>query len=194
MFVLVYDPAASGSDSLVFSSYYGGEKSEYPLSLAVSPDGTRLAIGGYTTSGFLQFIASGFSFQPANRGGVDGFLVVVQPYKAFPESFLYASYFGGASSDIVSSVAFDSSGNVWFAGTTMSEDLPVSDNAAYPYSFYPGDGFVAAINPDRSAFDGWVYGSYFGGTDLDSIQGLALDSQNRVWITGYTFSDRKSVV
>lgn len=71
----------------------------------------------------------------------------------------------------------------------MSEDLPVSDNARYPYSFSVGDGFVAAVDPDKLAFDSFVYGSYFGGSDLDSIQAMALDSQDRIWVTGYTFSD-----
>ena len=188
MFVLLYDPAASGSDCLVFSSYYGGEKSEYPLSIAAGPN-DRLAIGGYTTSGFLKFVESGQALQPANRGGVEGFVVVVQPLKAFPESFLYATFFGGSSTDIVSSVAFDAQGKVYFAGTSMSEDLPVSDYAAYPYPLSYGDGFVAAIDPDKYSFDSFVYGSYFGGSDLDSVQSMALDAQNRIWVAGYTFSD-----
>lgn len=188
MFVLLYDPAASGNDCLVFSSYYGGEKSEYPQAIAAAPNG-RLAIAGYTTSGFLKFVASGQALQPANRGGVEGFVLVVQPLKPFPESFLYATYFGGSSSDLVSSVAFDSKGKVWFAGTSMSDDLPVTDNAPYPYSRSTGDGFLAAIDPDRTSFDSFLFGSYFGGSDLDSIQALTLDAQNRVWVAGYTFSD-----
>lgn len=188
MFVLVYDPAASGANCLTFSSYYGGEKSEYPLSLAAGPNG-RLAVGGYTTSGFLKFVASGQALQPANRGGVEGFVLVVQPLKAFPDSFLYITYFGGASTDMVSSVAFDSKGMVYFAGTTMSEDLPVTDNAPFPYAKSTGDGFVGAINPDKYSFDSFVYGTYFGGTELDSVQAMALDSKDRIWVTGYTFSD-----
>jgi hypothetical protein len=188
IFVLLYDPAKSGQDCLVFSSYYGGEKSEYALSIAAGPNG-RLAVGGYTTSGFLQFVASGQSLQPANRGGVEGFVLVVQPLKDFPDSFLYSTYFGGSSTDIVSSVAFDAKGVVYFAGTSMSDDLPVSDNARYPYPFSVGDGFVAAIDPGKLAFDSFVYGSYFGGSDLDSIQAMALDAQGRIWVTGYTFSD-----
>jgi hypothetical protein len=86
-------------------------------------------------------------------------------------------------------VAFNSEGKVYYAGTSMSEDLPVTDNAAFPFPKSTGDGFVAAIDPDKAVFDGWVYGSYFGGTELDSIQALALDEKNRIWIAGYTFSD-----
>ena len=50
MFVLVYDPAASGANCLTFSTYYGGEKSEYPLSIAAGPNG-RLAVGGFAKPG-----------------------------------------------------------------------------------------------------------------------------------------------
>jgi hypothetical protein len=187
-FVLLYDPQASGADCLTFSSYFGGEKSDTAQSIAVGPDG-RLAVAGYTSSGFLRNVNSGQSLQPANRGGVEAFLVVAQPIRTFPESFLYATYFGGSSTDIASAVAFDPAGKVLIAGTTMSDDLPVSDNVQYPYPRSVGDGFIARIDPELTVFDSFLYGGYFGGSDLDSIQAMTVDSQNRVWVTGYTFSD-----
>ncbi|MBI4890411.1 MAG: SBBP repeat-containing protein [Acidobacteria bacterium] len=187
-FLLLYDPTVLGKGSLIFSSFFGGEKADYAQAIAAGPN-NRIAITGYTTSGFLQNVISGMALQPANRGGTEAFLLVAQPLKSFPESFLYATYYGGSSTDIANSVAFTSKGYVAFAGTTMSEDIPVSDNANQSWASSVGDGFLVLIQPDLTVFDSFIYGGYFGGSDLDAIQAITVDPQDRIWAAGYTFSD-----
>lgn len=188
VFIALYDPRSSGPDALTFSTYYGGELSDTAASIAVGPGG-RIAVAGYTNSGFLKNIISGISLQPANRGGTEAFLVVADPFKDNPESFVYATYFGGSSTDIANAVAFDQEGKVYIAGVSMSEDLPVTDDAYYPYPLSFGDGFIARIDPDQVAFDSFLYGGFFGGNDLDVIQTIAVPAPNQVWVAGYTFSD-----
>ncbi len=185
-FVVLYDPAASGTDCLTFSSYYGGPGTEHAQAIAAGPNNT-LAVVGYTDSGSLIGI-SDWSLQGANRGGMEAFLFVAKPLLNSPDCLNYSTFFGGSSTDLGTAVAIDSTGLVYFAGTSMSTDLPVSDNARYPYNLGSGDGFIAKINPNNAHFDGFLYGSYLGGDGLDSAQAIALDAQNRVWITGYTNS------
>ncbi len=187
-FLFVLDPSVLGKGSLVFSTYFGGELGDYPQAIAAGPR-NRIAVTGYTTSGFLRNVISGLSLQPSNRGGTEAFLFVAQPLSAYPESLVYTTYFGGASTDIANAVAFNSNGYVAFAGTTMSEDIPTSDNARQSWPSSVGDGFLVLIDPDKTVFDSFLYGGYFGGSDLDAIQAIAFDAQDRLWVTGYTFSD-----
>jgi len=186
-FVFLYDPAASGLDCLTFSSYYGGPGTENAQAIAAGP-GNTLAVAGYTDSGELNGI-SDWSLQAANRGGVEAFMVVAKPFESAPVSLQYATFFGGSSTDLATAVAIDSAGMIYFAGTSMSPDLPVSDNARYPYPLSFGDAYIVKINPNMAHFDSFLYGSYFGGSGLDSAQAMSLDAQNRVWVTGYTNSD-----
>lgn len=188
IFIALYDPFSSGPDALTFSTYYGGELSDTPTSIATGPDG-RIAVAGYTDSGFLNFIVSGYSLQPANRGGTEAFLIVADPFKESPASLVYVTYFGGASTDIANAVAFDSEGKVYVAGVSMSEDLPVTENVQFgqPLSF--GDGFLLKIDPDKVAFDSFLYGGFWGGNDLDVITAIAVTAPDEVWISGYSFSD-----
>ncbi len=188
IFIALYDPFSSGPDALTFSTYYGGELSDTPTSIAAGPNG-RLAVAGYTDSGFLNFIVSGYALQAANRGGTEAFLVVADPFKESPASLVYATYFGGSSTDIANAVAFDSAGKVYVAGVTMSEDLPVTDNVQIGSPLSVGDGFLLKIDPDQLWFDSFLYGGYWGGNDLDVITAMTVAAPDEVWISGYSFSD-----
>lgn len=188
VFIVLYDPSVGGLDTLTFSTYYGGELSDTPTSIAVGPNG-RLAVAGYTTSGFLNFIVSGLSLQPANRGGTEAFLVVADPFKDAPDSLVYATYYGGSSTDIANAVAFDQEGMVYVAGVTMSDDLPDTGNAHFHHPLSTGDGFILKIDPDKTAFDSFLYGGYWGGNDLDVITALQVVAPDQIYIAGYTFSD-----
>ncbi|MCS7042260.1 MAG: SBBP repeat-containing protein [Bryobacteraceae bacterium] len=188
IFIVLYDPTVGGLDTLTFSTYYGGELSDTPTSIAVGPNG-RIAVAGYTTSGFLKFMVSGVSLQPANRGGTDAFLVVADPFAPAPASFVYATYFGGSSTEIANAVGFDREGKVYVAGVTTSEDLPDSDNAHYHRPFSPGDGFILKIDPDKTWFDSFLYGGYWGGNDFDVITALQVAAPDEIYIAGYSFSD-----
>ncbi len=188
IFIALYDPLSSGPDALTFSTYYGGELSDTPTAIAAGPNG-RIAVAGYTDSGFLNFVVSGLSLQPANRGGTEAFLVVADPFQEAPASLVYATYFGGASTDIANAVAFDSEGKVYVAGVSMSEDLPITDNVQIGSPLSVGDGFLLKIDPDQLWFDSFLYGGYWGGNDLDVITAIAVTAPDEVWISGYSFSD-----
>ncbi len=188
IFIVLYDPTVGGLDTLTFSTYYGGELSDTPTSIAVGPR-DRIAVAGHTTSGFLKFMVSGVSLQPANRGGTDAFLVVADPFAEAPASFVYATYFGGTSTEIANAVGFDQEGKIYVAGVTMSEDLPDSDNAQFRRPFSPGDGFLLKIDPDKTWFDSFLYGGYWGGNDLDVVTAMQVVAPDELYIAGYSFSD-----
>jgi hypothetical protein len=53
------------------------------------------------------------------------------------------------------------------------------------------DVFVTKINPAGTAL---IYSTYIGGSDDEGGLGIALDSNDRAYVTGYTrsYTDRKS--
>jgi uncharacterized protein (TIGR03437 family) len=96
----------------------------------------------------------------------------------------------------VSAIAVDSSGNAYVAGSTSDPYFPVTPSAfqtkpgfqGYPPDSFtppPTDGFVVKLNPAGSAL---VWASYLGGTSIDQVQTVAVDSSGDVWISGNTQS------
>jgi hypothetical protein len=187
-FVMLFDPALPGAAAMAYSSYYGGELVDTAQAIAVLPNG-NLAITGYTKSGTLTGATLNVVLQPSNRGGVDSFAAVVNPNTDAASALVFSSFYGGNSTDLATSIAADSQGMVYIAGTTMSTDIPIAGNSHQPYANSIGDGFIAKLDPNKTGFDSLVYATYFGGSELDSIQAAAIDAQGRLWLAGYTLSD-----
>ncbi len=57
----------------------------------------------------------------------------------------YATYFGGTGDDIIHAVAVDDAGNIWVAGETRSDDLPVT-NAFQSARAGQTDAFLAKFD------------------------------------------------
>jgi hypothetical protein len=182
-FVAIFDPALPGEFSLAFSSYYGGAKAEVATALAVQPDGA-VVVAGTTLSEELPGVQG--NLQGVIRGGTDAFVIRFDP--SIRNALRYATYFGGTSSDYVTGVAVDRDSVIWITGYTFSNDFPLTANGFQTSMRSSSDGFLAAINPRRTGLDAHVYGSYFGGSDFEVPQQLAIDSSGQFWISGYTFS------
>lgn len=98
----------------------------------------------------------------------------------------YATYFGGTGFDEGSRVAVDRAGAAVIAGITRSTDLPVAgalQSRCNP-GFAPlpcGDAFIAKVDPTGSRL---VFATYFGGTDTESVSGLAFDDAGTLYLAG----------
>jgi hypothetical protein len=178
--------AATGADSLVFSSFMGGSKTEAPTALALAPDGTVL-VAGYTSSVDIDPIVSP-TLQPNNRGGWDAFFYAIDPYGGAGETLKFNTYFGGASTDIPIGVAAGSSGAIYIAGYTLSEDFPIAGDCYQCALRGAGNVFVARLDLTRSGLDTLVYATYFGGSELDVAEGMRMDASGGIWLAGYTLS------
>jgi hypothetical protein len=95
---------------------------------------------------------------------------------------VYSTFLGGSSQDVGNAIAADKAGNVYVTGYTQSADFP-----ALPLSALlgPEDVFVTKINASGT---GLVFSLFLGGDSTDGGTGIAVDSANNIWVTGYTQS------
>lgn len=187
----------AAGDDLVYSTFYGGngyregvEGSEVGQAIALD-SAQRIYITGFTTS---EGLATRNEFQ---NGGIfrrkDAFIAVFDPFiTKGNDTLLYASYLGGREDDTGLAIAVDESRNAYVGGSTRSEDLQTKSPIGQPLqaTFQGGqfDGFVAKIDTKARGAASLTYLTYFGGNVNDRVEGIAVDSAQRAYITGATNS------
>jgi hypothetical protein len=161
---------------LAYSTYLGSDTVDTVTSVAVDQFGNAYATGS-TVFGFP-------TKNPAqqNQLGTDAFVTKFSPSGG---SLIYSTILGGSAADSGSAIAIDRFGNAYVAGETESTDFPTTPGAFQPSGTDANNGFITKLNPSGSSF---AYSLLLGGGDSDSIRGLALDTQHRVYVTGFTCS------
>ncbi|HEY2393132.1 MAG TPA: SBBP repeat-containing protein [Candidatus Angelobacter sp.] len=167
---LVIDP------TLTYSTFIGSDTPDSVNSVAVDQFG-QAYITGSTVFGFP-------TKNPAlgNQLGQDAF---VTKFSADGSALIYSTILGGSSGDTGNAIAIDRFGNAYVAGETFSTDFPTTPGAFQPAFVDADNGFVTKLSPSGSSF---VYSLLLGGGDSDSITSLALDTEHRVYVTGFTCS------
>jgi uncharacterized repeat protein (TIGR01451 family) len=142
--IVKVDPSASGSASLVYSTYLGGSGDENGHKIALDSSG-NVYVNGRTTS--TDFPATQNAFQDTLNGVADAYMVKLRPDPSGPtpdpSDLLYATYIGGSSNDNGHGIVVDLSGSVYMSIRTSSTDFPTT-----PGSFdtdYNGGPHDAAV-------------------------------------------------
>lgn len=175
----VFVASLSPSGTLDFSSYLGGYGNEFLTGLALDANG-NIVLAGITTADDFP-VRNAYQSTRGSSGTVfdDGFVAKVSASGAL----VYSSYLGGDSSDTVSSVAVDASGNAVVVGTTLSTNFPT--RAAFqPQPGTVGDVFVTKFDPDGAV----LYSSYLGGSLYDCNPLIAIDAASEAVIAFTTQS------
>ncbi len=131
--------------------------------------------------------------------GIGAFVMKVQAGGA---GLAYLTYIGSTSyffyppANVARSIAIDSAGNAYLAGTTNDPKFPATAGA-YQTTLggYSGsalqsvppttDAFAAKLSPDANHM---VWATYVGGSGADMPRSLAVDANGNVWMTGTTMS------
>lgn len=202
---LIYSTYLGGSGNANGPS--GNNNGDAALSIALD-SATDAYLFGLTSS--EDFPITGSAVQSVNNAFASGkgpnfFIAKVNPSGA---TLVYATYLGGSELDAnagSSGLAVDSSGDAYVTGYAMGTDFPVSSNAYQSspvcalasYESTPVE-YESPVFSELSA-DGskLVYSTYFGGsgrvsfsTPISSVSvcdmayGIALDSQDNVYLTG----------
>ncbi len=206
-----------GGATLEYATFWGGtgvgDAGEVGYGIAVDSSGNAYVAGSThsadmpVTTGAIQ--TKNKEYFAANAGDdSDAFFAKFNPAGSGSSSLLYSTFLGGDGGDcgestgeIITGVAVDTNDNVFFAGLTGSDDLPVTTNAyqstAKGWSNCADTAFVGEINTGAGTLP---YLSYLGGSGIpsgfptalqengDAAASIALDSSDNVYVTGVTTS------
>jgi len=181
----------SSNFNLIYSTFIGGSGDDFGQSIAVDAFGNAI-VAGITRS--PDFPTSSFGFQKAIADSVpsssigDGFIFKLNSNGT---DKIFGTYFGGSARDAIYSVALDSNANMYFAGYTESENLPISANAFQNVynnissGYISGDAFIGKL---KFSGDSLLFSTYFGGSGSERIAAIAIDNFDFPVIVGFTTS------
>lgn len=182
---------APAGDKLLYSSFVGG--GGFNSVNVVKLDGANAYLAGFTqasaTTGDYHTVLPPYCQQEIGIGGpsltppppgIDPFVMETALASAPP---IFLATVGGTCSGTANSLAFDSAGNMWLAGSNMSWNFPLAApigglaNTPTNDLYYAGavTGFLAELNPSGSAL--------LSSTVTDSSGAVMADS-TAVYYTG----------
>jgi len=128
-----------------FCTLLGGSGGEYFLMPTVGPKGNIYLVGATTSK---DFPVTADALQPKFGGGQDdAVLAVLSPDGS---KLVYATYIGGPGRDLIRGLAVTKTGEVYLAGNTNSDRLPlISRSAAQPKRKGGHDGLIIKLAPVR---------------------------------------------
>ncbi len=170
---------AADGESVVFSTYIGGNGREESRGIAVDPDGD-VYIAGLTDSSNFPTLNP---FQ-GTKGQVTD--VFVTRLAADGGSLGYSTYYGGKSFDEAYAIAFSGDKRVAITGKTDSDDLPVSTDAFDKTWGTLDDAFVAKFDTAKAGSESLVAATYLGDASNDIGFGIAVDSAGNSYVGGST--------
>ncbi|HXW90083.1 MAG TPA: SBBP repeat-containing protein [Terriglobales bacterium] len=201
----------SFANTLEFSTYLGGNGTDYTAGVGVD-SATDVLVGGTTTSTNFPTTTSTYCTSVASE--FKSFCTLAfqtSPASAHPHAFVskldptgevlfYSTYLSGNGTEIASGFAVgESDQNAYIIGTTTSSNIPTA-TSIFPatlgaYQTKPAVGstiqfFMSKIVPTLSEASSLAYSTYFGGGNPSSGValggGIAVDINNNVYITGGT--------
>lgn len=194
---------ASGT-TLLYSIYLGGNSNETPHSIVCDSNG-ELYIFGVTSS--PDFPVTGGAFDPSFNGGPsftgnnlsfpNGADIYVTRMNAAGNAIIASTFVGGSGTDGLQegSIRYNygdqfrgeiivSGNSIYVSSVTNSTDFPVF-NASQPSLNGAQDAVFMRMNKTLDAFQ---WSTYFGGTGLETGNGIEVSSTGDVYVTGGTNS------
>jgi hypothetical protein len=160
----------------LWSNRFGGSSNDWGSSVAVDGSGNVFIAGGFYSS-TISF--GGGALPNANAPDyIDIFLAKFDSNG----NHLWSKSFGGRYDDVVTSVAVDSSGNVYITGNFKSSTIDFGGGALKNAGY--SDIFLAKF--DRNGNHKWS--KRFGGSSDDYGNSVSIDSSGNVYITGSFYS------
>jgi len=164
--------------AIIWSTYYGGFATE-GFSCATD-HANNIFLAGETDSQTL--ISTPGSWQPNYAGGnPDCFLVKFTP----AGQRVWGTYYGGTGADHAVYCAVDSMANIVLTGNTTSNNGIATPGAFKTYKSGFADAFLAKFDSTGSTL---LWGTYYGGSDIDGGGSIAIDTNMNIYLAGGTGS------
>ncbi|NOQ72125.1 MAG: PKD domain-containing protein [Crocinitomix sp.] len=172
----------------IWGTYYGGESGDAGLSVVADGDKNIYMTGNTFSEEGISYLG-----HQNELGGIfeawiftfgDAFLV-----KFTPEGErVWGTYYGGEKGDQGQDVNVSDDGFVFLSGNTNS-DTAIATLGAFQETYgggiggpegVPGDAFLVKFNSDGDR----IWGTYYGGVNLDYGEGTFPDSEGNVYLCG----------
>jgi hypothetical protein len=173
-------------EEYVYCTFFGGSGLDRISGVAVTPEGEIVIVGG-TFSTDLPVLNA---YQGGYAGGEvpehlflmgDAFIAKMSE----GGRLLWCTYLGGSELEEPTRVAIDDDGSIIVIGQTESDDFPVTGDALQTvFGEGESDGFISVFDPDG----GLLLSTYFGGSGLDDLEDISIDSMGNIVLVGYTAS------
>jgi hypothetical protein len=165
-------------DSLLASTFIGGNGSDMECATVVSTDGSIFA--AFRTESTDLPTSPGAVKNSLSPGGADYYLVRLNGSLT---TALASTYFGGNGYEFRPKPAIDRDGDIYCTGSTFSSDLPVSPGA---YDTQNNDGSIDAyIFHINKTMDAILASTYVGGNNTDWSYAIVLGDNDDVYISGH---------
>lgn len=196
-FLTAVDTTKSGSSSLIYSTYLGGNGAgsfgDFGVGVATDGAGNAYLVGETTSNASRPFPTTASAYQ-SNLNSSRGNVFVTEIATVSP-SLVYSTYFGGSASgslgDLGVAVALDSTDKVYVAGDAESSDFPTTSGVFQTANSANGKTFVAKFDLTKSGTLSLVYSTLLGGTNStlgDDSNGIAVDGSGDAFTVGQTSS------
>lgn len=170
-----------------WGTYYGGTGGDEGRS-CVTDAGGNVYLTGITTSSTSSIFASAGAHQTAFGGNMDAFLV------KFNSSGVrqWGTFYGGVLNDLGYSCATDNGGNIYLAGVTQSNSgTVIATNGAHQDIHAGGqDAFLVKFNGSGTR----QWGTYYGGTNIESNISCNVSNSGKIALSGYTESSTGTII
>lgn len=163
-----------------WGTYYGGPGAE-GARITTDPSGNIYLTGatnsttGIATTGTHQYLYGG--------GNDDAFLVKINTNG----QRLWGTYLGGSDIDRSNAIVLDKSGNIYISGYTLSKNGIATSGTHQLFNTSGFDGFLVKFNN----YGKRLWGTYYGGENIDLSRGIAIDDSGYIYILGHTYSSNK---
>jgi Beta-propeller repeat len=172
-FVTKFSPEGT---SIAFSTYIGGAANDEATGVGLDSSGNILVAGTTSSANF----PTRNPLQGIYGGKVESFLLKI----AAGGELIYSTYIGGFEDDHVNGLAVDANDNVLLGGVTRSSNFWASGGLRPAFQGGVTDGWVFKMSSAGQR----IWSTYLGGFGNDSANGVAVDAQGDVYVTGTTTS------
>lgn len=170
------------SGVLIWSTYYGGNSSDWPYSCTVDHLGNIYLAGGTSSNSAGSISTPGSHQENINSiSEQDGFIAKFSP----EGSRIWGTYYGGPHGDQINCIRVNNEGDLiiaGFAGSSSGDEIATpgshQDTAGYPLG---GDAFLAKF--DTSGIRYWA--TYYGGHYNEDALACDFDKEGNIYIAGF---------
>ena len=169
----------STSGTLIWGTYYGGTLHDQGIAIALDKSNNVYLTGNVTST---SLVATTGAYQTSLAGGQDAFIAKLN---STGTALLWATYYGGAGTDIGNSIVVDANEDVYISGYTTSTS-GIATTGAYLTTYQGGsyDGFLAKFSSTGTR----LWGTYTGGSGYDLPRSMAISPSGDIVVTGHTDS------